>query len=144
MKHLSVDRRHFIELVVALGLSNTLKAASRSDDLGSNLASLASGRYRPGRIPNEYSLFPPEEKAALEIPPAVKAVANGALIAQVAGHSMTMRPGEQLEGWRLLGVFTIEETPTAIFEKHVSHRGLLVYVTEQRGHCLRFAFVSTY
>jgi hypothetical protein len=42
-----------------------------------------------------------------------------------------MRVGEELDGWRLVALVPrLNGTPTAVFEKHVTHRGVIVYVTE--------------
>ena len=69
--------------------------------------------YRPGRIQNHYSLFLPGEEEALRSLPAVKDLTKGALTAQLSARSVLMRPGDQLEGWRLVGIFVIEEVSTS-------------------------------
>lgn len=130
MRHNSLDRRQFLELVAALGFTGTSRTASASSAVGSTPP---SGSYHPGRIPNEYSLFFPGEEISLKTTPTVKRIENGALTANVAGRSVTMRPGDQIDGWYLLGIFSIEKESTAVFEKSVSHRGAMVYVTERKG-----------
>ena len=45
----------------------------------------------------------------------------------------TIKVGEQVNGWSLLSVADINGTATAVFEKHVTHQGAIVYVTESEG-----------
>jgi len=40
--------------------------------------------------------------------------------------------GESTNGWHLLAVIGINGTPTAVFEKHVTHRGAIAFVTADR------------
>ena len=47
------------------------------------------------------------------------------------GQSRLMRRGDCFEGWSLLCIAPVNGMPTAIFEKHVSHRGALAYVNAQ-------------
>lgn len=130
MTQFSLDRREFLELIAALGFTSTLRAAPAPSDLDSKLP---AGPYHPGRISNEYSLFLPGEEAALKTTPTITLVASGALTAHLSGRSVKMRPGDQLDGWRLLCIASIAGQMTGIFEKQASHRGALVYVTEQNG-----------
>src|SRR6185312_4122617 len=55
------------------------------------------------------------------------------LTATVGDNRATLRPGDALEGWRLLTIVGINGVATAVFERHVTHRGAIIYVTEQRG-----------
>jgi hypothetical protein len=127
----SLTRRQFLEMLAALGVTGAaLQTAYASVEAS---ADLTPGSYRPGRIPNDYSRFLPGEEAALQRAPAVTFQTQGLLTAQLAGQSVTIQAGDQLDGWRLVGDFTIDGTRTAIFEKHVSHRGAIAYVTEHEG-----------
>src|SRR5581483_9935322 len=73
------------------------------------------GRYSPGRIPNEYSLFLPGEREALEKPPQ-------------PGTFRSLHPGQIIDGWRLLAIAGMNGSDTAVFEKHVTHRGMLLFM----------------
>ena len=121
-----LSRRNFMELLVALGLSPVVAISGES-------AVLAPGRYRPGRVDNEYALFLPGEQAALKTPPAVTSVTTDTVTASLMGLSRQMRTGDHLEGWCLQGIVRVNGALTAIFEKHVSHRGAIAYVTEKDG-----------
>lgn len=44
-----------------------------------------------------------------------------------------LRIGDSVDGWRLLTVADLNGAATAVFEKHVTHRGAVAYVTEERG-----------
>ncbi len=121
-----LSRRDFLELLAALGLSPVAA-------ISGEIADLAPGRYRPGRIENEYALFLPGEQAALKTPPTITSVTNDSVTAYLTGQSRLMRTGDHLEGWCLLGIVRLNGAPTAIFEKHVSHRGAIAYVTVKEG-----------
>ena len=91
-----------------------------------------AARYAPGRIPNEYSLLLPGEAEALAQAPAVSDFRTDTVLAAPArGAARRMRAGEEIAGWRLVALIgDLNGAPTAVFEKHVSHRGAIVYVTE--------------
>jgi len=114
-----MNRRSFLQ---TLGICYTASAASASQ--AQQKISLAKGRYSPGRIPNEYSLFLPGEREALEKAPT---------FAQVR----SLKSGEAVDGWQLLTVAGMNGSATAVFEKHVTHRGMIVFVTEAEGVILR-------
>lgn len=126
----SVSRRRFLETAGVLGLSGVVwPAYALSDESTERIP----GRYRPGRIDNDYSLVLPAEQAALKTPPAVTSVTHDSVTAQLKGQSLSMRSGDQFEGWCLLGIVSLDGSPTAIFEKHVSHRGAIAYVSARDG-----------
>jgi hypothetical protein len=98
---------------------------------------LPRGRYRPGRIPNEYSLFLPGEREALQNSPRVTTLGNAAVTARLGTETKTLKIGESLGGWRLVAILSwLNGVATAVFEKHVTHQGAIVYVTE-RGEIAR-------
>ncbi len=105
-----MNRRGFIQALA--GLFATEPRAS------------ASGGYAPGRIPNEYSLLLPGERAALESAPRI-------------AHIRTLKNGEVIDGWRVLAVAEINGSETAVFEKNVTHQGAIVFLTEAEGVILR-------
>ena len=87
--------------------------------------------YRPGRIPNEYSLFLPGEREALSSPPLVSAIQARQITLSSSGRALSI--GESAGGWKLLSIVDLNGSATAIFEKHVTHRGAIVYVTGEQG-----------
>ncbi|HVV01429.1 MAG TPA: hypothetical protein VHH88_08710, partial [Verrucomicrobiae bacterium] len=99
--------------------------------------SLPKGSYRPGRIENHYSLLLEGEREALEQKLSVAFHDDHSLTATLAGSSQALKPGEALEGWQLLAVVQMNGTATAVFEKHVTHQGAIVYITESEGEILR-------
>ncbi len=133
-------RRLFLKhaaFVPAVGLANgwTAETAVQADTVaktGTNLP-LASerGRYHPGRIPNEYSLFLPGEREALKNSPRVSQLQAGTVLGRLGSEEKKLRPGEAIGGWRLVTVLPrLNGTATAVFEKHVTHQGAIAYVTE--------------
>jgi hypothetical protein len=97
-------------------------------------ASPAAPSYSPRRIPNEYSLLLPGEAEALAHAPNVSDFQSGSVLVSASGKnpvSRRMRLGDEHDGWRLVALLPwLNGTPTAVFEKHVTHRGAIVYVTE--------------
>lgn len=114
-----MKRRAFLQ---ALGLSY----ASLAPGAGAQAPAKKqhSGRYSPGRISNEYSLFLPGEQEALAAEPKLKSI-----------HAL--HPGEMVDGWQLLTISNMNGTATAVFEKHVTHQGAVLYITESEGVILR-------
>ena len=99
--------------------------------------SLPKSNYRPGRIENHYSLFLDGEREALAQKLSVAFHDDHSLTATLAGSSRSLKPGESIGGWQLLAVAQVNGTATAVFEKHVTHQGAIVYVTESEGEILR-------
>ena len=104
-------------------------------------AASASHGYAPAHIENEYSLLLPGEAGSLATPPAVWDIqAERVLAAEHGGARAGARRihlGEEIGGWRLLALFPLlNGKPAAVFEKHASHRGAVVYLNEQ-GTVLR-------
>jgi hypothetical protein len=90
------------------------------------------GKYRPGRITNEYNLFLPGEKEVLQSAPKVMAIDGATVKAQDRGQSQTLTVGESINGWQLVAILPwLNGVPTAVFEKHVTHQGAISYATEQ-------------
>jgi hypothetical protein len=93
----------------------------------------ASGGYRPGRILNEYDLFLDGERDALAETVIVSEIKDHQLQAKVGSQTKQLQIGSEIAGWRLLTIASMNGTDTAVFEKHVTHRGAIVYVTESQG-----------
>lgn len=86
--------------------------------------------YRPGRIPNEYSLYLPGEREALADSPRVVRFEGRAVVAMHQSETKRLEVGESLHGWRLVANLSwLNGTPTAVFEKHATHQGAIAYVT---------------
>ncbi len=132
------ERRSFLKSLVLAGVSAGLDVASMfSEDKSS---ALPHGKYRPGRIANVYSLYLPGEKEALARVPVVTRMEGGSAWVRVAGDSITgahrekqLQISESTDGWRLLTVTEINGSDTAVFEKHVTNRGAIAYVTVAEG-----------
>ncbi len=93
----------------------------------------ARAGYSPGRVPNEYDLFLPGEKEALAESVHAGNISGHRLEAQLGSQAKTLQAGEEIGGWKLLTIVSMNGTATAVFEKHVTHNGALVYVTESEG-----------
>jgi hypothetical protein len=124
-------RREFLQLLASIG------AASVIDPVWASALRVDAGQARAAqtlpRIPNEYSLFLPGEEGSLKSVPSVKGIEGSALTASLAGRTAVLRTGEAIDGWQLLSIGSINGVETAVFEKHVTHRGAIAYVTEERG-----------
>jgi hypothetical protein len=135
-----MDRRTFIQLLSAAGLASSLSPMEA--ELFGVTSPMPHPPYKPGRIVNEYSLFLPGEKEALAHPPSVSGIGSGTSHAEAAGEgllvggtsgSRRIHIGESHEGWQLVAIAEINGVHTAVFEKHVTHRGAIAYVTERGG-----------
>ena len=124
----SLERRDFLKLLASIGAFSVMDPVAFAGN-----APLKPGAYSPGRIPNEYALFLPGEKEALRIAPSVTAIQNGVATAKLGVHSATLHAGESLDGWKLLALVNMNGVETAVFEKHVTHRGAIAYVTIAEG-----------
>ncbi len=93
----------------------------------------ASGGYQPGRITNEYDLFLDGERNALAETLSVSAIKDHQLQAKIGSQTKQLEIGSEIAGWRLLTIASMNGTDTAVFEKHVTHRGAIAYVTESQG-----------
>lgn len=145
-----IGRRQFLKWAAAAsGAAIPARAFSRSSHTDSqSLAAVpsqpplpkkqseeaAKSAHSPRRIPNEYSWFLPGEEGALAHPPSVAAFQSDSVLASVSAKSgarRRVRVNDELGGWRLVALLPwLNGTPTAVFEKHVTHRGVIVYVTE--------------
>ncbi len=89
--------------------------------------------YHPGTIQNEYTLLLPGEREALAAAPAVLGMTGGTVQVRHGSVTRALAVGDSLAGWQLLATPEINGVPTAVFEKHVTHRGAIAYVTERGG-----------
>jgi hypothetical protein len=130
-----MDRRSFLALLSAAGLSWAGSPESLLAESGSLFAApgASAAPYGPGRIDNEYSRFLPGEREALAAPPQVGSFSEGSVQVRHGSATLTLAPGGNAGGWQLLAIAEINGVETAIFEKHVTHRGAIAYVTGRGG-----------
>lgn len=132
------ERRDFLKLIGLTGAhcalptgvlvygETALAAAQKSAD------SSPQG-YAPGRIPNEFSLYLPGEEELLKTVPSVSNFSVGSVTARMGAQTAVLRQGESHGGWKLVAIADMNGVLTAVFEKHVTHRGAIAYVTEGEG-----------
>lgn len=126
-----IERRDFLKLLAAAGVGSATYPA-----FGFGIGEASEPRnaaYAPGRILNEYSLYLPGEEAALRAVPSVSGFGHDSLTAKAGAQTETLQQGAAIDGWRLLTIANINGVDTAVFEKHVTHRGAIAYVTERGG-----------
>ena len=109
-----------------------MSCAGRPESLFAGSAAPAMP-YKPGRIENEYSTLLPGEREALAVAPQLTAFTGSSVQASLAGAARSVAPGESIGDWQLLTVVRMNGVETAVFEKHVTHRGAIAYVTERGG-----------
>jgi hypothetical protein len=125
----NLDRRDFIKLMSAMGAATVCGRAQGS--MGA--AAESPTGYKPGRIENEYSLLLPGEAELLKNPPQVQSFHGDGVIAITDGKQQQTAIGGLVNGWVLLASLDINGVQTAVFERHVTHRGAIAYVTERGG-----------
>lgn len=123
-----MNRRRFLQGLAAAGALECTRLTPYARALAGQAAK--SG-YKPGRIPNEYSLFLPGEREALSSPPLVSAFHDRQVTLKSSGSAL--RVGGSANGWRLVSIADFNGSAAAIFEKHVTHRGAIAYVTAEQG-----------
>lgn len=127
----SIERRSFLKLLAATGIASTLSpeyvCAQQKRTSGKNRM------YAPARIVNEYYEFLTGERAALATPPTTVAIDSLGVRLKSGPGEHKVCVGEVVNGWHLLAVIDMNGVPTAVFEKHVTHRGAIAFVTVGRG-----------
>ena len=126
-------RRRFLQAAGGGLAAGFLPKSAHAAQAVGNLAHQTG--YAPARIPNEYSLLLPGEKEALERAPKIVRIEPSAVWLESSGQAL--RVGEAIDGWLLLAIAEMNGTLTAVFEKHVSYQGILIYATQQEGVILR-------
>jgi hypothetical protein len=128
---LNCSRRRFLQGLYAAGALEFARLSPFAKDLAGSPQANNSG-YKNDHIQNEYSLFLPGEREALASPPPVANIlGKDVLLKEGAPHSL--HEGGSANGWKLLAVADFNGASTAVFEKHVTHRGAIAFVTEERG-----------
>ena len=132
MSLLKFERRAFLQLLGATGLASMLDSSLlRADTRQPHGA--GGGGYTAARVINEYSEFLPGEETALLASPAVSEVNGAGVRLRGTLGAPGLAIGEAHDGWHLLTVMEMNGTPTAVFEKHVTYRGAIAFVTADRG-----------
>ena len=85
------------------------------------------------RISNEYALLLPGEDEALADSPRVLSIDTRSVKLSGGAEGTTLNVGQHSNGWVLLAVLQINGVETAVFERSVTHRGVIVYMTERGG-----------
>lgn len=128
---LRCDRRRFLQGLSAAGAAEFLRLTPLAKALTG--AQQSSSGYQPAHIQNEYSLFLPGEREALASFPLVAEFSQSGVQLAGKGAPGPIHPGESADGWKLLSVSGFNGAATAVFEKHVTHRGAVAFVTQERG-----------
>lgn len=121
-----MDRRDFIKLI------SSVSAAAACERNWTALAETTEG-HAPGRIENEYSLLLPGEAEMLKHPPQVRSFTPEGITVESNGKDQSISVDALVNGWMLLAAFDLNGVQTAVFERHVTHRGAIAYVTERGG-----------
>jgi hypothetical protein len=124
-----MKRRAFLQQTVAVPAYAGLAACALNAE-ASPAPALPAGRYTPGRIANEYNLLLPGEAEELKNSPRMASLSNGKVVVNWGNDKKAMAAGESIGGWELVAILPfLNGAPTAVFEKHVTHQGAIVYVT---------------
>ena len=124
------NRRRFLQGLCLAGAAEVGRLAPVAHALVGDPRGASS--YAPERIVNVYSVFLPGEREALAAPPLVTEVRGDAIVL-VSNPAEPLHVGKSIDGWMLLATTNFNGAATAIFEKHVTHRGAIAMITAERG-----------
>jgi hypothetical protein len=126
-----MKRRSFLKRAATLPLvAQTLRAEDNPVQV--NGKKLIRGRYKPGRIQNDYSMFLPGEREALQKSPRIVEIGGGGVRARLGTEEKILGLSESIGGWRLVAILPwLNGVATAVFEKHVTYQGMIVYLTKE-------------
>jgi hypothetical protein len=130
-----MKRRSFIKGVAA---SVSGAALLRIPGMAQNAKREGSAARSARPLPvilNQYTALLPGEAEALAAKISVHRIEMEYQLveASFAGESKKLKVGDSVYGWKLLAILPWHNgTPTAVFEKHVTHQGVLVFVTAER------------
>jgi len=133
-----MKRRSFLKgaLVTMPGLTAlSSPVLSQKPPKSSTAADKNPGRATLARIVNEYTTFLPGEQEELAQKIDVKRITMqySTVEAVVGSQHITLKLGDSIQGWRLLALLPWHNgMPTAVFEKHVTHQGALVFINSER------------
>jgi hypothetical protein len=127
-----LKRRTFLKRAAGVSFAGAVVSSGSAAAGKPATSSPQAARDRPGHIENEYSLFLPGERETLADSPRVELFARDTLRARLKGEAQNLRPGDSIGGWELLTILPdLNGVATAVFEKHVTHQGAIVYVTTE-------------
>ena len=126
-----MKRRAFLKRAATLPLlAETVRAQEKTLERANTEA--PRGKYTPGRIQNEYSLFLPGEREALQQTPRILEIEDNAVRTQLGRSEGVLHVNESIGGWRLVAILPwLNGVTTAVFEKNVTHQGVIVYKTKE-------------
>src|SRR5271157_3502775 len=117
-----MKRRAFLQHTVAAPAYAGLAACALGEEVR-GASGLPTGRYTPGRIVNEYNLLLSGEREELKNSPRVVSFGGAKATVRWGNDKKTMAVGEMIGGWQLVAILPwLNGTPTAVFEKHVTHQ----------------------
>lgn len=89
-----------------------------------------SAQAESGHIENVYVKFLRGERESLEQTPRIVAIHSDAVVCEFGGAQRQLALGASINGWYLAAIIPwLNGIPTAVLEKHVTHRGVLIYLT---------------
>jgi hypothetical protein len=125
-----MNRRRFFKVLSVIGISARLSRGAYG--IGPH-AKLLTRPYHPGRIENEYSVLLEGEREALSTLPKIMRISGNVVAANQGQKEDQLKVGQSIDGWVLINIGEMNGVSTAVFEKHVTHRGVIAYTTERGG-----------
>lgn len=124
---MDMKRRSFIQAMAGAFPAKVLSRAISAQE--SSVVNIPASNYQPGRIVNEYTALLPGEKEVLDEAIEVREINSELHTADVVlSEQRTLAVGQSVHGWKLLAILPWHNgAPTAVFEKHVAHRGALTF-----------------
>lgn len=126
------SRRSFLKGIIALPAAGKLSHFSLWPPWNEARRRVAAqeSQSEAGHIENLYVKFLPGERESLEQTPRLVAIHSDTVVCEFSGAQRQLAVGASVDGWYLAAIIPwLNGTPTAVLEKHVTHRGVLVYVT---------------
>ncbi len=124
---MSIDRRSFLK-----GIGATAFAMSEiASHAILEAATFQNGKFPPGRIPNYYSLLLPGEEKSLTSLPQVVNITDSDVVVTISGFGRNIKPGTTVDGWHYITNVNRSGLILAVFEKHVTYQGKIVYLDRQ-------------
>ncbi len=116
--------------MLALPAAGRLSGFGMWASVSSARSPLAAQHPEHGRIENLYVKFLPGERESLQQTPRLTAIHSDGVTGEFSGSQRSLAVGESSDGWFLAAIIPrLNGAATAVLEKHVTHRGVLVYLT---------------
>lgn len=81
-------------------------------------------------VPNEYSLRLAGEEDLMQRVPDVMKITDKTVTVQINDVLQTIQSNGTVDGWHLVAVIDIRDEPVAVFERHVTHGGMIVFISQ--------------